>query len=184
VLSERGYAACSMDAVANEVGCTGQALGRRFGSKRGLVWAYLDWTLEQMVERYRAAGREHDSPLEALRARCVIPAEQRIEEIADPTDALRRANMATFWAAARSDPELRVVVAQSARDAVMETTHLLEQALAAGELVPCDPVELGRTLTAAWVGTTALWEGDGPEGTLPERLGTVFDTVIGPYRTK
>lgn len=184
VLGDRGYANCSMESVANELGCTGQALGRRFGSKRGLVRAYLEWALEQIAERYRTADREHESPLEALRARCLIPAEERPEELSDTTDLTRRANMATFWAAIRSDPEFRAAATKSVRDSEAEAARLLTQALAVGELIACDPVELGRTLTAAWVGTTALWEGDGPDGTLPERLGRVFDTVVGPYRAK
>jgi AcrR family transcriptional regulator len=183
VLGDRGYAGCSMEAVANELGCSAQAIGRRFGSKRGLVRAYLDWALALIAERYRTYGRDYASPLEALRARCLIPAEERPEEISDPIDLTRRANMATFWAAVRSDPELREAAMRSTRDSEEEAARLLAQARAAGELVECDPVELGRTLTAAWVGTTTLWAGDGPEGTLVERLGAVFDTIIGPYRT-
>ncbi len=184
VMNARGYGGCSMDAVAKELGCSGQALGRRFGSRRGLVRSYLEWILALTAERFQESRRAFDSPLTALRARCLIPAEERPEELLDPVDPAKRANMGTFWAAVRSDPELRVIAAQSAQDSTQEVVELLEMAILKGELIPCDHRELGRTLIAAWVGTNTLWECDGPDGTLVEQLGHVFDVVIGPYRKR
>jgi AcrR family transcriptional regulator len=184
VLSYQGYSGLTLEAVAGELGCTGAAVSRRFGSKRGLVRAYLDWTLAAMEGRFRAVRESHESPIEALRDRSLIPVEQRTEELGDPTDPGHQANMGTFWAQVRSDPEFRPLLAQQVRSAEAEAGKLLQAALEAGELVDCDPMELGRTLTAAWIGTTNSWPGDGPDGTLVDRLGQVFDTIVGPYRVK
>jgi AcrR family transcriptional regulator len=184
ILSAQGYGGLTLEAVARELGCTGAAVSRRFGSKRGLVRAYLDWTLASMEGRFRSVRESHTSPIEALRDRGLIPADQRTEEIGDPSDPDHLANMATFWAEIRSDSEFRSHFLHQVRSAENESSNLLVAARLAGELDHCDPVELGKTLTAAWIGTTQTWPGDGPEGTLPERLGQVFDTIVGPYRVK
>jgi AcrR family transcriptional regulator len=182
VLSVQGYGGLTLDAVARELGCTGAAVSRRFGSKRGLVRAYLDWTLASMEGRFRSVRESHESPIEALRDRAIIPADQRTEELGDPSDPDHQANMGTFWAQVRTDPEFRPLLAHQVRSAEAEAGKLLLAAQEAGELVDCDPMELGRTLTAAWIGTTQSWPGDGPNGTLVDRLGQVFDTIVGPYR--
>jgi AcrR family transcriptional regulator len=183
VLVTAGYGGLTLDAVARVLGCTATAVSRRFGSKRGLIRAYLEWALMSMTERFRSVRESHASPIEALRARGIIPADQRSEEIGDPTDPDHQANMATFWAQMRSDPEFRPIFTRHMRTAEAEAGDLLRAARAAGELVDCDPVEVGRTLTAAWSWTTMFWSGDGPEGALVDRLGRVFDTIVGPYRT-
>jgi AcrR family transcriptional regulator len=182
VIAELGYARCSMEAVASDLGCSGQALTRRFGSKRGLIEVYLDWVLERSAEWFRSSRRDHHSPLEALRARCEIPAEDRPEEIGDPVDANHRANTATFWAAVRCDPVLREKAQASVRATEREIVETLDEAIVAGELEACDTLALGRTLLAAWVGANQLWSGTEPSETLVERLMNVFDQVIDPHR--
>jgi AcrR family transcriptional regulator len=183
VLAQSGYAQLTLEAVAAELGCTAPAISRRFGSKRGLIRAYLDWSLGAVHERFERASHEAGSPLEAMRSRVSIPAQERIEELGDPRNPDRAANIATFWSAIRSDPEFRERANQSVRESERDATKVLERAVAAGELSGCDTWEIGRILIAAWTGTTSLWPGDGPDGTLEERLRTVFDAIIGPYRT-
>ncbi|HEY7034076.1 MAG TPA: TetR/AcrR family transcriptional regulator [Thermomicrobiales bacterium] len=183
VLGRAGYEGLTLDAIAREFGGSTMAISRRFGSRRGLIRAYLEWSLGAVRERFARAREQPGSPLEALRARVRIPAQERIEEIGDPLDAERSANLRTFWSAVRSDPEFRSLANQSVRDSERAVAELLELAAAAGEIADCDAREIGRVLIAAWTGTTALWAGDGPEGTLPERLETVFDAIIAPYRT-
>jgi AcrR family transcriptional regulator len=183
VLAASGYGGLTLEAVARELGCTGAAVSRRFGSKRGLVRAYLEWAIEATTRRFQEVRAAHASPVDALRARSIIPADQRPEEIGDPADPDHQANMATFWAQMHSDPEFRPVMVRHVRAADAATADLLRAAIAAGELTNCDPDEVGRVLTAAWSFTTHSWPGDGPDGTLEERLGRIFDTVIGPHRT-
>jgi AcrR family transcriptional regulator len=158
------------------------AILRRFGSRQGLVKAYLAWSLEADGSRFATALERPGSPLEALRARVRIPAQERIEEIGDPQDAERSANIRTFWSAVRADPELRDLVQARVRADERAVAELLERAETAGEIAGCDPQEIGRILIAAWTGTTVLWPGDGPDGTLVERLEAVFDAIIAPYR--
>src|SRR5687767_10768486 len=79
-----GYASLTVEAVAAEVGCTGPALIRRFGSKRGLLRAYLERANAVSLARFRRVRQAHASPLEALRARFRIPTEERPDEVAPP----------------------------------------------------------------------------------------------------
>lgn len=181
VLLAGGYGALTLDAVARELGCTAAAVSRRFGGKRRLVRAYLEWSIATMTDRFVVARAGTPSPLAALRARVSIPADQRSEELGDPSDPDHQANMTTFWAQAYSDREFRDLCVRSMRGAEAEAADLLRAAIAAGELRPCDPDELGRTLTAAWSWTTMFWPGDGPDGSLVERLGHIFDTIVGPH---
>jgi AcrR family transcriptional regulator len=184
VIVDQGYGGLTLEAVARELGCTGTAVSRRFGSKRGLIGAFLEWSLATMEGRFHAERDSHSSPIEALRARSIIPADQRTEELGDPTNPDHHANMAAFWAQMRSDQEFRPLIMRQVRSAETEASNLLLAAREASELHECDPIELGRTLTAAWIGTTQSWPGDGPDGTLVARLGTVFDTIVGPYLVK
>jgi AcrR family transcriptional regulator len=183
VLAGGGYGHLTLEAVARELGCTGAAVSRRFGSKRGLVRSYLEWSLAAMAARFQAVRVAYASPIEALRARGTIPASERMEEIGDPADSDRHANMATFWAEMRRDREFRQIFNRHMLTAEREAGDLLRAALECGELIECDPDRLGRTLTAAWSWTTTTWSGDSAEESLVDRLGQVFDTIVGPYRT-
>jgi AcrR family transcriptional regulator len=177
-----GFPFLTLDAVARELGCTAPAVSRRFGSKRGLIRAYLEWTLERMTGRFHAVRECYESPIEALRARGVIPAEQRSEEIGDPANPDHQAHIATFWAQMRNDPEFRPLFERYIKAAEDEIAALLAEAMEANELQRCDPEAIGRALTAAWAWTTLFWTGDGPDGSLVNCLGQVFDTIVGPYR--
>jgi AcrR family transcriptional regulator len=181
VLARHGYGQLTLEGVAAELGCTGPAISRRFGSKRGLIRAYLDWSLNKVQARFEVARDDYLSAIDAFRARLSIPSDERIEELGDPSDPDRAANIRTFWSAMRSDPEFRERSNQSVRDSERVTTEMLDRAVTSGELIPCDTRELGRVLVAAWTGTTTLWSGDGPHGTLPQRLVKVFDIIIAPY---
>jgi AcrR family transcriptional regulator len=182
VILKQGYSGLTLGAVAEELGCTGAAVSRRFGSKRGLVAGYLDWTLLQVEQRYRQVREAYRSPLVALRARGTIPAGQRIEEIGDPSDPAQQANTGAFFASLRCDPAFRQILDRHREASEREAAEFLQAALDAGELIPCDPVVVGNALIAAWIGTTMYWPGDSVAETLVDRLGTIFDTIIGPYR--
>lgn len=172
-----------MEAVARDLGCSPQAIGRRFGSKRGLIRAYVGWAMGGIGERFRESRRTHTTALEALRARVFIPAEDRQEEIGDTHDAARRANMLSFWIAIRADAEFRPLLVSNEREIEAETTNILNDAVAAGELRQCDTVILGRVLIAALTGTTMTWsEDEGSGESLVDQLGRALEAIVGPYR--
>ena len=58
---------------------------------------------------------------------------------------------------------------------------LLDAAVAAGEIAPCDPARLARAVQATYNGSLVTWAiaRDGP---LADWLGGDLTTVISPYR--
>jgi AcrR family transcriptional regulator len=184
VILKQGESGLTLGAVADELGCTGAAVSRRFGSKRGLVAGYLDWNLLQVEQRYRQVRDAYRSPLEALRARGTIPADQRFEEIGDPSDPAQQANTGSFFMSLRCDPEFRQIIDRHRQASEREAAEFLQAALDAGELIPCDPVQVGQALIAGWIGTTMYWPGNSAAETLVDRLGAIFDAIVGPYRVK
>jgi TetR/AcrR family macrolide resistance operon transcriptional repressor len=176
-LSREGYGRLTLDAIARDIGCTRQALVRRFGSKHSLVRAYLDWSIAQTAKRYQEVRAANPSPLVALRARFLWPAEQRPREIGDPTS---QANILSFFIGARDDPEFRERLATINQVYEDEIATFLACAIEKGELREADPRELSHTLIAITTGEVVLWAAN-PEGDVIQRIGRVFDAVIAPY---
>lgn len=177
-LAREGYGRLTLDAIAREIGCTRQALVRRFGSKHALVLAYLNWSLGAVSNSYQLVQAEYASPLAALRARFVWPAEQRPREIGDPNS---QANILSFFIGAREDPEFSKRLVEINKVYLNEISTLLQRAIDAGELRSTDPRALAHLLFAATTGETVLWASH-PEGEIVERIGRVFDEIVEPYR--
>jgi AcrR family transcriptional regulator len=164
--------------VAAEVGCTGQALYKRFGSKRNLLLAFADWLNAISAERYRQARSEHGSPLAALYARVLMPAETRPDELHNPSTL---AQSLTFCLESIADEAFRVKWEQRDRMLSAELSRLLAAAQNAGELDPqADPQALGESLHLALMGAALV--GSWRQGeTVAERFRTVLETVLGPH---
>lgn len=177
-LARLGHARLTLAAVAAELGSSAPALSKRFGSKRGLLLAFADWSLEASRERFRQARETPGLPLEGLLARFLMPAGARIDEGADPSGL---AHVAALYVDYAADPALRDVAARRVRLFEEEITALLAEALAAGELAGCDVHRLGRLLHSAFVGAALTWAAD-PSRPGEAWLREVFEGVIGPYR--
>jgi AcrR family transcriptional regulator len=178
-LAREGYGRLTLDAIAREIGCTRQALVRRFGSKHALVLAYLDWSLGHVANGYRTVRESTSSPLAALRARFIWPAEQRPREIGDPTS---QANILSFFIGAREDPEFSERLAEINQVYEAEIAGLLQSAIEVGELrAGTDAVTLSHILFAATTGEVVLWAAY-PKGDVVERLGAIFDAIVAPYQ--
>ncbi|GAA1862135.1 TetR/AcrR family transcriptional regulator [Pseudonocardia ailaonensis] len=67
VFSERGYAAASMDAVAERVGVTKPVVYTHYGSKEGLLLACVSWIRSALLEATATAASSTDDPEEMLR---------------------------------------------------------------------------------------------------------------------
>jgi AcrR family transcriptional regulator len=177
-LAREGYGRLTLDAIAREIGCTRQALVRRFGSKHALVLAYLNWSLGYIAAGYQSVRDGYDSPLAALRARFVWPAEQRPREIGDPNS---QANILSFFIGAREDPEFSQRLAEINHVYLAEISGLLQSAIDAGELRPTDSQLLAHLLFASTTGEVVLWAAH-PEGDVVDRIGAIVDAVVAPYK--
>jgi AcrR family transcriptional regulator len=175
VLSEVGHGRLTLATVAAELGATAPALVRRFGSKRGLLLAFAEWTLEADRERFRHARAAHGSPLAALAARFLAPD--------DADDLAGFVAVVMLYADYAADPAFRDVLRRRVAMFEAETTRLVEDARAVGELATTDPGRLGRALLASMTGTAFLGAADPglPAGAWAR---DAFEVVLGPYRTQ
>ena len=178
-LNRLGYTRLTLAAVAEELGSSPPALSKRFRSKRRLLLEFGEWSVGAAEERFRLVRRTHASPLEALQARLLLPAETRPDE-ADNPEAFAR--YLSFYLETAQDPEFRQLWERHFQAGEEQIGLSLEQARAAGELAAaCDVPRLARTLHAALTGAALLATIDSRQ-TMRERLLEGFDSVVGPHR--
>lgn len=178
VLVRSGHQQLTLAAVAGELGCTRQALSRRFGSKGQLLRAYLAWVIEQVENRYRIVRSAYPSPLTALSARFLLLPAERPDEVADP---IGEAHLLAFFIDAGTDPELRELAVRLVHVYEANVADLVAEACAAGELVPCDAPLVAQLLNTATTGALLYWAVD-PQGSAMGRIATVFNAIIDHYR--
>ncbi|MEU4832719.1 TetR/AcrR family transcriptional regulator [Streptosporangium sp. NPDC023615] len=170
-----GPAGLTLAAVATEAGLSPAALVQRFGSKRGLLLAFAEWSASGTGEVFGRARRRHDSPLTALY--------EALTELAStmgtPEEA---ANALAFLQLDLTDPEFREHAVTQARRMREEITGLLAEAVVTGELTGnADPVRLARAVQVAYNGTLILWALTG-EGDLPRVLRADIDHLLRVHR--
>lgn len=173
-----GYARLTLAVVARELGVTAPALVERFGSKHQLLQSYLRWSGERVRERFDQIRAGFDSPLAALVARFTLPRDERIDEVGNASEYV---NITLFYLSASSDPLLKDAAEERSKIYHEEIVALLDDAVAAGELVPCDTERLARTMLATLSGVALQWAGGkGPE--LEDRIVQGIEDLIAHYR--
>lgn len=185
VLTRLGYSRLTIATLAEEVGCTGPALIKRFGSRHELLSAYLAWANESSRQRFNDMRRLHASPTAALRARFELPASERPDEVADPAGF---AYLIGFLLSSEHEADLTAVLQQRYQLFQDEISSLIEDAVEAGELRDCDPDRVGQLLLEALSGAALLWDRSNSAGTdhhpksVEARLGQVIEELLEPYR--
>lgn len=179
VVKTLGYDKLTVASVAAQVGCTGPALIRRFGSKHQLLRTYLEWSTVRSHERFLRIRREYSSPLAMLRARVAMPEHERPEEIGDTAG---HAAFLAFYLEGRADALFRPFIDEHARQYEIEFAELIDAAIAAGELRPCDSAELAHALLAGIAGASLMWSPDHPRP-LNDEMTRVLDALLGAAAT-
>ena len=170
-----GVARLTLAGVAEECGLSAAAVAQRFGSKRALLLAYGERRARELARRFAAARREEGSPLGAL-----------VEALAGATagapapEAL--ANRLALDRVEAGDGEFHAHALAHARRMGEEIRALLEEAVRAGELAPCDAAGLARTVHTAYEGALATWVVL-REGTADDWLRDELEAVLAPYLT-
>jgi AcrR family transcriptional regulator len=177
ILAEQGLPNLTLHAIATEIGCTPQALIRRFGSRRSLLLAHLTWVTDESAERFAKLRARFDSPLEALRTGYIR---------SESPDALQRAagyaNLVIFGIEASQDPELRRELRRREQIYHQNLAEGVRLAIAAGELAGCDPDDLAFLLLAAG-GGVMVRSASNPDRPPAEQITRVFDALIHPFQT-
>jgi AcrR family transcriptional regulator len=178
VLAELGLHNLTLGSVAARLGCTSQALIRRFGSRQGLILGYLVWGTDESAGRYERLQAEYASPLEAFRAGYVSPGAPFGQERPGPSGY---ANLLVFGIEAELDPVLHEELDRRERIYHQNLAESVRAAIQAGELSECDADDIAFLLLAAGSGAMLRWIAN-PVAPPHEQIARVFDAVIGPYR--
>ncbi|HEX6910336.1 MAG TPA: TetR/AcrR family transcriptional regulator [Longimicrobium sp.] len=173
VLSRMGPGRLTLADVADEAGHSPAGLVQRFGSKRGLMLALARLRAAEVRGEFENARGWHPSPLEAMFETLAGAVHH-----ADTPEAL--AHHLAFTFADLDDPEFHQAAFQHARGMLDGIRTLLDQAVDAGELDPCDTEGVARTVQTAWSGALATWAVY-RQGALPEWLRGEIEAVLEPW---
>lgn len=160
--------------VAQEVGLAPATLLQRFGSKRRLLLALAEQGADAVDEYFAGIRAAHPSPVAAI-----VAAATGIAPDIDSPESL--ANHLAFHAVGLGDPEFHRVALDRSRRIVAGYRELIEDAVAAGELAPCDAGRLARSIQAVTGGSMINWAVH-RDGSLVHWLREDIDTLLAPYR--
>ena len=175
VISRVGPARLTLAEVAAEAGLAPATLLQRFGSKRGLLLAVAQQGMGDIAECFARIRSAHRSPLAAMCASF-----EEMTHMCETPEAL--ANSLAFLEIDLTDPDFHRIALENSRSMLAGYRGLLDEAVAAGEIVRCDTARLARALSALSSGSMLSWAII-REGSVTQWLREDIETVLGPYRT-
>jgi AcrR family transcriptional regulator len=171
IVSQRGPNLTLAD-VAKEAGVSPATLVQRFGSKRGLLLAFASTGAVGMGEEFERIRKKHRSAVAAVYAlaECMAGMAVTPETLS---------NSLAFLQMDLVDPEFHTHALAHSRATHVEMTRLLDDAVAAGELKPCDTRRLAHAVQALMSGSLLQWaiERDGPAAA---RMREDLEVLLGP----
>jgi AcrR family transcriptional regulator len=175
-VSRLGPVRLTLAEVAAEARVSPSLLVQRFGSKRGLLLAFASQGAGDAGTSFAALRAAHPSPLAALRA------------FADCTTALATtpevlANNLAFLQIDLVDPDFHRLALAHAKTTRLDIKKLLDEAVAARELLPCDTGRLALAVAAMMNGSLLQWAVD-REGSVRDRMQADIETLLAPRMRK
>jgi AcrR family transcriptional regulator len=176
VVARHGPARFTLADVASEVGLSAATLVQRFGSKRGLLLALARSARDSVDACFALVRAAHPSPLAA-----VLAAGTEMTRYVNSPEEM--SNHLAFLQTDLRDPDFYAVMLENSRRIVDGYRRLLDEAVAARELVPCDTARLARAVDALAGGSLIAWAVH-REGTAETWVRGDLDTLLQPYRSK
>ena len=174
IISRHGPTRFTLADVAGEVGLSAATLVQRFGSKRGLMLALARSACDAVDACFDAVRASSPSPLAAV----VAAGTEMTQYVNSPEEM---SNHLAFLQTDLSDPDFYAVMLENARRMIAGYRKLLDEAVAVGELVPCDTARLARAVDALAGGSLIAWAVY-REGTAESWVRHDLDTLLEPYR--
>lgn len=178
VLGRDGVGELTLDAVAAEVGCTRQALVRRFGSKELLLLAFLVDLVSRSRPETPGDVATPGSALATLRAWFIQLPDVPFGPV---SDARAYAHVLAFLLTVGGEQRFAPHVATLHRYSLQAIADALDLAVERQELVAGDTTRLAGALFDLWVGAIMLWCYD-PTTDPTATLTQGFDLIIEPRR--
>jgi AcrR family transcriptional regulator len=171
VVSRIGPALTLAD-VAKEAGVSPATLVQRFGSKRGLLLALTAGNSGGVGAEFARIRATHRSPIAAVYA------------VADCMAAMAgtpemMSNSLAFLQMDLTDPDFHKHAHAHSRAMQGEIKSLLDDAVRAGELLPCDTMHLARAVQSLIGGALLQWAID-RDGKVEDRLRQDLRTLLDP----
>ena len=176
IISRHGPARFTLADVGNEVGLSAADLVLRFGSKRELMLALARSARDSVDACFDVVRAANPSPLAAVLA----AGTEMTRYVTSPEEM---SNHLAFLQADLSDPDFYAVLLENSRRIVAGYRRLLDEAVAARELVPCDTARLARAVDAVAGGSLIGWAVH-RKGTAEAWVRTDLNTLLEPYRLK
>src|SRR5689334_20519081 len=136
--------------VAREAGLTAAALVHRFGSRRGLLLAFVEQAPSMVEDCFVAVRAAHASPLAAL----IAAATDMAEHVRSPEELV---NSIAFLQIDLSDADFRKPALENSKQVLAGYEALIRDAIDAGELLECDVPRLARAIQAVSGGSLINW---------------------------
>jgi len=174
VMQRRSPTQLTLADVAKEAGIVPATLIQRFGTKRGLLLAACRTAPGSVPQQFAATRARQESPLKAL-----------IELYADCTGFAPTpeavANGLAYLQIDLTDPEFHAITLAQFRAIRGETQSLLDEAVAARELRPCDTAELARLIQQLNDGAMLAWSVY-RQGSMASWVRRELEALLAPYR--
>jgi AcrR family transcriptional regulator len=174
VVTRLGPARVTLADVAREAGLSPATLVQRFGSKRGMLLALAKAGTESVGDCFAAVRTAQASPLAALVAAAT-------EMTRHMSSAEELANGLAFLQMDVSDPDFHALALENSRRILVGYQALIGEAVAAGELVPCDMAGLARAVGAMSGGSLLAWAIH-REGSAEAWVRADLAVLLDPYR--
>lgn len=174
VMQRRSPAELTLADVAKEAGVVPATLIQRFGTKRGLLLATCKSGTADVPAQFAAARVKYQSPLKAL-------VELFVECSSFASTPESMANGLAYLQNDLTDPEFRAVTLAQFKIVREETLKLLDEAVAARELIKCDTAELARLFQQVNGGSMLDWAVF-REGSLAAWLRHDLEALLHPFR--
>ncbi len=150
VMNRMGPARLTLAEVASAAGLAPATLVQRFGSKRGLLLALAESATHRAEECFARARAKHRSPIKA-----VLATLDEIAVMAETPETL--VNNLAFLQIDLIDPDFYRLALEDARATIEGYKALLEDAVRAKEIVPCNTARLARAVWSTAGGSLLGW---------------------------
>ena len=174
IISRQGPAKFTLADIAAEAGLSAATLVQRFGSKRGLMLALARSARDSVEACFTLVRAANPSPLAAV----LVAATEMTRYVTSPEEM---SNHLAFLQTDLSDPDFYAVMLENSRRILAGYRRLLDEAVAARELVPCDTARLARAVDAVAGGSLIGWAVF-REGTAEAWVRSDLHTLLDPYR--
>ncbi|MFN2564087.1 MAG: TetR/AcrR family transcriptional regulator [Gemmatimonadaceae bacterium] len=161
--------------IAREAGLAPATLVQRFGSKRGLLLALASGAAEFVDECFAMVRAAHPAPLDALLAAATFMTQHT-------TTPQEMANHLAYLQIEISDPDFHRHLFDNTRRTVAGYRALLDDAVAAGDLGPCDTDRLAHAVNSLVPGSLLAWS-ILREGSSLDWVRRDLAALLDPYRT-